>query len=44
MALLDDARFDRLITHVVPFAEAPARLPELLTGGEDALAILLDYR
>lgn len=43
MALLDDARLDRLITHVVPFAEAPSRLPALLTGGEDALAVLLDY-
>lgn len=43
LALLDDARFDRLITHVVPFGEAPAQLPALLSGGEDALAILLDY-
>lgn len=44
LALLDDARLDRLVTHVVPFDEAPERLPPLLTGGEDALAILLDYR
>lgn len=43
LSLLDDARFDRLITHVVPFSEAPAQLPGLLSGGEDALAILLDY-
>lgn len=44
LALLDDARLDRLVTHVVPFDAAPVRLPPLLTGGEDALAILLDYR
>jgi NADPH:quinone reductase-like Zn-dependent oxidoreductase len=43
LALLDDARLDQLITHVIPFAEAPSRLPALLAGGEDALAILLDY-
>ena len=42
--LLHDARLDRLVTHVVPFDEAPSRLPSLLAGGEDALAILLDYR
>lgn len=42
--LLHDARLDRLVTHVVPFEEAPSRLPSLLAGGEDALAILLDYR
>lgn len=44
LALLDDARFDRLVTHVVPFEQAPSRLPPLLANGEDALAILLDYR
>ncbi|MGA0564999.1 zinc-dependent alcohol dehydrogenase [Ancylobacter sp. VNQ12] len=44
LALLDDARLDRLVTHVVPFAQAPSRLPQLLADGEDALAILLDYR
>ncbi|WP_428032020.1 zinc-dependent alcohol dehydrogenase [Ancylobacter sp.] len=44
LALLDDARLDRLVSHVVPFAQAPARLPELLAEGQDALAILLDYR
>lgn len=44
LALLDDVRLDRLVTHIVPFGEAPARLPALLTDGEDALAILLDYR
>ncbi|MDK9698324.1 MAG: zinc-binding alcohol dehydrogenase [Siculibacillus sp.] len=43
MALLDDERFDRLITHVVPFAEAPSRLPELMAGDADALAIVLVY-
>ncbi len=43
LALMDDARLDRLITHVVPFGAAPERLPGLLSGGEDALAILLDY-
>jgi NADPH:quinone reductase-like Zn-dependent oxidoreductase len=42
--LLHDARFDRLVTHVVPFAEAASRLPLLLADGQDALAILLDYR
>lgn len=42
--LLHDARLDRLVTHVVPFDKAPSRLPSLLAGGEDALAILLDYR
>ncbi|QFR34474.1 zinc-binding alcohol dehydrogenase [Ancylobacter sp. TS-1] len=42
--LLGDPRFDRLITHVVPFAQAADRLPHLLTREEDALAILLDYR
>ncbi|WP_371348148.1 zinc-binding alcohol dehydrogenase [Ancylobacter sp. IITR112] len=44
LALLDDARLDQLVSHVVAFDEAPHRLPPLLTGGEDALAILLDYR
>lgn len=44
LALLDDARLDQLVTHVVAFDEAPDRLPALLTEGEDALAILLDYR
>lgn len=44
LALLDDARLDPLVTHVVAFDTAPERLPPLLTGGEDALAILLDYR
>ncbi|MBS9478953.1 zinc-dependent alcohol dehydrogenase [Ancylobacter radicis] len=43
LALLDDARLDRLITHVVPFEQAPVHLPGLLTGGQDALAILLAY-
>lgn len=44
LALLDDARFDRLVTHVVPFEQAPTRLPQLVSNGEDALAILLDYQ
>ncbi|MDQ0512973.1 zinc-dependent alcohol dehydrogenase [Ancylobacter amanitiformis] len=44
LALLDDARLDQLVTHVVPFAQAPAQLPHLLGDGEDALAILLDYQ
>ncbi|MBS7589756.1 zinc-dependent alcohol dehydrogenase [Ancylobacter defluvii] len=43
LSLLDDARFDRLITHVIPFAQAPVRLPQLLNDGPDALAILLTY-
>lgn len=42
--LLHDARFDQLVTHVVPFAQAASRLPPLLSDEEDALAILLDYR
>jgi len=44
LSLMDDARLDQLVTHVVPFGQAPMLLPPLLTGGEDALAILLDYR
>lgn len=44
LTLLDDARLDHLVTHVVAFDTAPQRLPPLVTGGEDALAILLDYR
>lgn len=43
MSLLGDERFDRLITHRVPFAQAPALLPELLNHEPDALAILLTY-
>ncbi|HSI40692.1 MAG TPA: dehydrogenase [Xanthobacteraceae bacterium] len=43
LALLDDVRLDSLVTHVVPFAQAPVLLPGLLADGEDALAILLDY-
>ena len=43
MSLLGDARFDQLITHSVPFAQAPLRLPHLLIDEPDALAILLTY-
>lgn len=44
LALLGNDRFDRLVTHVVPFGEAPERLPDLINGAPDALAIVLDYR
>jgi len=43
LSLLGDARLDRLITHRVPFAQAPTRLPPLVTDELDALAILLTY-
>lgn len=43
LSLLDDARFDRLITHRVPFTQAPMLLPQLVNDEPDALAILLTY-
>ncbi|MCF3932079.1 zinc-binding alcohol dehydrogenase [Acuticoccus sp. M5D2P5] len=43
MRLLADRTLDALITHEVPFADAPARLPALLTAEPDALAILITY-
>jgi len=42
IALLDDPALDALITHRVPFAEAPARLPKLMTE-PGPLAIILTY-
>lgn len=42
MRLLDDPALDALISHEVPLAEAPARLPRLLKEG-GALAILITY-
>jgi len=43
LSLLSDARFDELITHRVPFAQAPSMLPQLINDEPDALAILLTY-
>lgn len=43
LGLLRDARLDALLTHDVPFAEAPARLPALLAAEADALAVSLRY-
>ncbi len=43
LALLDDARLDALLTHEIPFADAPARLPALLAADADALAVALRY-
>lgn len=42
MALLDDAALDALITHEIPFAEAPTRLPRLMRE-PGPLAIVLRY-
>ncbi len=42
MSLLDDPALDALITHEVPFAEAPARLPPLMRE-PGPLAIVLRY-
>jgi threonine dehydrogenase-like Zn-dependent dehydrogenase len=39
--LLDDARFDALITDDIPFAEAPARLPALFAPGAPGLTAVL---
>lgn len=41
--LLDDA-LDALIDTVVPFAEAPSRLPALVLADPGPLAVVLDYR
>lgn len=43
VSLLSDARFDPLITHRIPFAQAPQLLPQLINDEPDALAILLTY-
>lgn len=43
MSLLDDPVLDQLISHLIPFDEAPDRLPELLNGAADALAALIVY-
>ncbi len=42
LELLDDARLDQLLTHQIPFMEAPSRLPPLLDDPQ-ALAITLLY-
>ena len=42
LALVNDARFDALISHTIAFAEARVRLPELLTAS-DALGIVITY-
>ena len=42
LSLLDDPRLDRLLTHHIPFAEAPLLLPPLLDDPQ-ALAISLVY-
>ncbi len=41
--LLHDERLDALLTHEIPFDEAPARLPALLAAEADALAVSLRY-
>jgi len=43
LMLLDDARYDAFVTHTIPFAEAPERLPALLAPEQDALGIVLQY-
>jgi len=43
LSLLGDQRFDQLITHRMPFAQAPSLLPQLVNDEPDALAILLTY-
>lgn len=40
--LLDDARLDALITHELAFADAPAKLPDLMTA-EAVIATVLSY-
>lgn len=42
LSLLDDPALDCLLTHTIPFDEAPARLPALLTA-PGPLAIVLTY-
>lgn len=41
--LLDDPRLDAFLTHEIPFADAPQRLPALLAADADALAVALRY-
>ena len=43
LALLADARLDALIAPAVPFAELPARLPDLLAPGSGVLCQRIDY-
>ncbi|MBS8262388.1 dehydrogenase [Roseibium polysiphoniae] len=43
LSLLRDPALDLLISHRIPFEEAPHRLPEILTGQLDALAPVLVY-
>jgi 2-desacetyl-2-hydroxyethyl bacteriochlorophyllide A dehydrogenase len=43
MALLADDRLDALITDEIPFAQAPALLPALLSPGAAGLTAAIDY-
>lgn len=43
LALLDDEALDCLLGETIPFAEAPARLPAILSGRSPALCAVLDY-
>lgn len=43
LSLLDDAVLDRLLTHEVPYADAPAVLPRLITADDTALTITLRW-
>ena len=43
LALLDDDRLDALITHDIPFDEAPTQLTPLLTGATNGCGIVLSY-
>lgn len=43
LSLLDDARFDALLTHNVPFSEADTLLPELFDISADVLGITITY-
>ena len=43
LALLDDARFDALLTHNVPFSQADTLLPELFDISADVLGITITY-
>jgi len=43
LGLLRDVRLEALLTHEIPFEEAPARLPDLLAAEADDLAVTLRY-
>ena len=43
LELLDDPRLDALITHEIPFEDAPARLPALFAPGAPGLTAVLTY-